>query len=148
LCDDQSSCVALLRGAPYGFCLPKCDPKVSACDGEKGRCVELSGGVGGCLPKGSAPEDASCLPPTSGTLTSAAFCAEGLTCISFTLGAICLKSVSACSEGACASERVCLPNQSGGGICALRCPQGGSCPTGLRCEHSHAGGGHNDICIP
>lgn len=147
VCQKGMVCILLSRGATQGYCLPSCDPQQPSCDGGKGQCNRTSDGKGVCLPKGTGKEDQKCGAQGS-TLKASDFCGGALRCVRLSAsGAICLKAVSNCGAGACAQDRMCLPNQSGG-VCPLSCRGTSRCPNGLACRHLHAGGGHFDVCTP
>lgn len=143
-CADTSTCVRLTSIAIDGYCLPKCDIKVTSCNGTKGRCLEISGGEGACLPVGTSKEDTAC-GPEGDTLLASMYCEPGLVCAGITpTKGVCLKTVTQCSETACPQGRLCLSGQSGG-VCALSC-EGDTCPNNLVCEPLD--GSTNKICAP
>lgn len=75
-------------------------------------------------------------------------CLQGLTCVTFgTAGSICLKKVSTCTSGACATAEVCatLENQP---VCIKACSQASDCPTGSSCKHAHEITHSTDVCTP
>jgi hypothetical protein len=148
-CDTSDVCLQIDSTVP-AYCFERCPTPGLACANGKGTCTALQDGGGACI-YGDAQEDQTCgviaFQPNRYDLTKA--CGNNLTCITFeqdSLVGVCLREVTNCNaSGICGAGRVCLPLQSGSGVCGKTCTSNSDCGADFACQNLPNFG---NLCVP
>lgn len=130
LCSTEFSCVRLSSSNPNGFCLPKCDPKLTDCDNSNGDCQVLNDGTGVCVPRPQGKDGDACeVVDTLKTMDPKKLCQAQFYCAAGSCKAREKKGVyEKCNDTTtCGSQGLCIVLKRGAnfGYCLSLCNKAG-----------------------